>query len=61
MPWTMLYFIITLAVMFYDYSGVAPPPFFCIGAIQLLRNAVGGGRVSAFLKKSILKMYDQCY
>ena len=26
-------------------------------AIQVLRNAVGGGRVSGFLEKSITKMY----
>ena len=27
------------------------------GDIEVLRNTVGGGRVSAFLKKSITKMY----
>ena len=28
-----------------------------IGAIQVLRNAVGGGRVSEFPEKSVTKMY----
>ena len=28
-----------------------------MGAIQVLRNAVGGGRVSEFPEKSVTKMY----
>ena len=29
-----------------------------LGVIQVLRNAVGGGRVSNFTEKSVTKMYS---
>ena len=31
--------------------------YFAKGAIQVLRNAVGGGWVSAFLEKSVTEVY----